>query len=224
MRKTIFLAVAALTLIAAGPAFADDNDGHRGGHHGGHKGVHQNHQKHHDDDDGHHRGAYRGRGDVYQRGYIAPGQAYRKGYRDAERHDHHEDRRIYRDGYSDGRHDDYGHDRRVYRDRYYDNRRGGYYDGRRYASYAYRPYFQPYYQYDRPYYRYDQYHAAWSRPYVVGRPLPGHLKYSPIRAGYYRGLPPCPNGYYYASVGGDILLLSLASNLVADALIYGDSY
>lgn len=230
MRKPLFLAVAALGLLTASPALANDDDH---GHRGGDRRVYQDHRDHdgrgdrrHDDHRG--NGDYRGhadvRGDGYQRGYAPPVRAYRNGYRDAERKDYYEDRRIYRDGYYDGRRDDRFDDRRIYRDRYYDNRRGGYYDGRRYASYAYRPYFQPFYQYDRPYYRFDQYNAAWSRPYVIGRPLPGHLRYSRIRDGYYGGLPPCPNGYYYANVGGDILLLAAATNLVVDALIFGDRY
>lgn len=209
MRKSIFGAGAALVLLGAQPAFADEHDGHHGRDRGGHQ-IHQNHGD----------GDYRGRSDSQFGGYRQPAQ----GYRADDRQDYRENRRIYRDGYFDGRRDDYANDRRIYRDRYFDARRGGYFDGRRYASYAYRPYFQPFYQYDRPYYRFDHFDGAWGRPYVIGRPLPRHLRYSRIRDGYYGGLPPCPNGYYYANVGGDILLLSLATNLVVDALLFGNGY
>lgn len=224
MNKTIFLAAAAFALFGAGPALADEHGGHRGGERGDHRGGSHQVYREHGDHQNHGGGQRQHRGDYRNNGYPPRVQGYVHGYRDAQRQDYREDRRIYRDGYYDGRRQDFGHDYRIYRDRYYDNRRGGYYDGRRYASYSYRPYFQPFYQYDRPYYRYDQYDAAWNRPYVIGRPLPGHLRYTPIRDGYYDGLPPCPNGYYYANVGGDILLLSLASNLIVDALLFGSRY
>lgn len=215
MRKSIFIAGAALALLGAQPAFADEHDVYHGGDRGGHQ-IHQ----YQGDYRGHGDGDYRGRADSQFGGYRQPAQ----GYRADDRQDYRENRRIYRDGYSDGRRDDFANHRRIYRDRYFDARRGGYYDGRRYASYAYRPYFQPFYQYDRPYYRFDQFDGAWGRPYVIGRPLPGHLRYYRIRDGYYGGLPPCPNGYYYANVGGDILLLSLGTNLVVDALLFGNGY
>ncbi len=222
MRKTIFLAAAAITLLGANPALADDRREFHGANHQGSQG-HQDHRGDGHHDDGDHRNHDNHGGNQY-RGYRPPVQVYGGGYRPDLRQDYRQDRRIYRDGYYDGQRNDYAYQRRIYRDQYFNVQRGEYCDGRRYSSFSYRPHFRAFYQYDRPYYRYDQYDAAWSRPYVIGRPLPGNLRYSRIRDGYYGGLPPCPDGYYYANVGGDILLLSLATNLVVDALLFGDRF
>lgn len=203
--KKLLLAIAAFaTLGAASPAMADDDDRRgwrgRGYEHGEWRGRGRDWR-----DD---RGRGRDWRDDRWRGHDG-----RYGWRgdDRWRGDRRDDRRVYRDGFRDGRRfDDRFEDRRIYRD--------GFRDGRRFDGYAYRPYFRERAFYGRPYYRYDYFDGPWSRPYVIGRPLPPRLGYRRIDAGYY-GLPPCPRGHYYADVGGDILLISLATGLIVDALI-----
>ena len=109
MNKTIFLAAAAFALLGTSPALADEH----GGHHNGSHQVYRDHDEHQDHDDG--RGQYRG--DYRNYGYAPRAQGYVNGYRDAQRQDYREDRRIYRDGYYDGRRQDFGQDYRIYRDR-----------------------------------------------------------------------------------------------------------
>lgn len=124
-----------------------------------------------------------------------------------------DERGAYRDGFRRGRdYDDRFEDRRIYRD--------GFRDGRSYDGYNYQPHFYPRFDYGRhSYYRYDEYRGPWRRPYIIGRPLPRGLGYRRVEP-YFYGLPPCPRGYYYADVGGDILLIALATGIIADALVY----
>lgn len=124
------------------------------------------------------------------------------------------DPRDYRSGFRDGqRFDDRYEDPRLYR--------RGFQDGRRFDRFAYRPHFGTGFDYGRRHYsRYDYFDAPWRRPYVIGRPLPRGIGFRKLDPYAYRGLPPCPRGYYYADVGGDILLVALATGIVADALVY----
>lgn len=139
----------------------------------------------------------------------------RRDYREGRRYDDRfDDRRAFQQGFHEGRRfDDRFEDRRVYRQ--------GYRDGRLFGRYDYRPFFGPRHDLRRHgYSRYDFYDGPWRRPYVIGRPLPHGVGYRRIDPYYYGGLPPCPRGYYYADVAGDILLIALASGIVADALLY----
>ena len=135
-------------------------------------------------------------------------------WRDDRRGDWRDDRGDYRDGFRDGRRfDDRYEDPRLYR--------RGFQDGRRFDRFAYRPHFRTGFDYGRRHYwRYDYYDAPWRRPYVIGRPLPRGIGFRKLDPYAYRGLPPCPRGYYYADVGGDILLIALATGIIADALVY----
>jgi len=138
----------------------------------------------------------------------------RRDFRDDFRDDRRDERQAFRDGFRQGRRfDDRFEDRRVYRQ--------GFRDGRRFDRYDYRPFFGPRFDWRRhSYYRYDRFDGPWRRPYVIGRPLPRGVGFRRLDPYYYRGLPPCPRGFYYADVGGDILLIALATGIVADALIY----
>lgn len=138
----------------------------------------------------------------------------RNDWRDDRRDDWRDDRGVYRDGFRDGRRfDDRYEDPRLYR--------RGFQDGRRYDRFAYRPHFRTGFDYGRRHYwRYDYFDSPWRRPYVIGRPLPRGIGFRKLDPYGYRGLPPCPRGYYYADVGGDILLIALATGIVADALVY----
>jgi len=202
MKRLLMAAAAFAALGALSPAVADDDDDDRGRWRGGH------HRDYRHDDGWRGRDGRHGRDDQW-RGDRWGGNRWRGD--DWRGDDWRGDRRVYRDGFRDGRRfDDRFEDRRIYRD--------GFRDGRRFDGYAYRPYFRERAFYGRPYYRYDYFDGPWSRPYVIGRPLPPRLGYRRIDAGYY-GLPPCPRGHYYADVGGDILLISLATGLIVDALI-----
>lgn len=191
MRKLFLIAASLAGLAFASPALADDD--HRK------RGFHGDKREYHDD----------------RRDYRYDRRDYRDDRRDYryDRRDYRDDRRDYRDGFRDGRYyDDRYEDRRVYRQ--------GFRDGRRFDRYDYHPHFRPRFDYGRrAYYRYDFYDAPWRRPYVIGRPLPRNIGFRRVDA-YAYGLPPCPRGYYYADVGGDILLVALATGIIADALVY----
>jgi hypothetical protein len=125
-------------------------------------------------------------------------------------------------------HERYRHDRRFDNGRYRGyggdygwNRRwndwraiphGGYF-GRDHAHSLHRHWGGTYYWWN---------YSNWRRPirgYRVGYILPSHLYWEPVPWEIYQWLPPPPYGCDYVMVGRDILLISLHSFLVIDALI-----
>jgi Ni/Co efflux regulator RcnB len=79
---------------------------------------------------------------------------------------------------------------------------------------------------------YDRHYRWWGepgwrppyRPWRVGYAFPRHLHYYPVPYDLYRRLPPPPYGCRYVRYGDDILLISLATLLVIDAIILVDAY
>ena len=57
-----------------------------------------------------------------------------------------------------------------------------------------------------------------ARKYSVGRPLPRDVTYYPVSQSLLRGLGTPPSGYQYVRVASDILLLTLGSNVIVDAI------
>ena len=57
-----------------------------------------------------------------------------------------------------------------------------------------------------------------ARKYSVGRPLPRDVPYYPVSQTLLRGLGTAPSGYKYVRVASDILLLTLGSNVIVDAI------
>ena len=57
-----------------------------------------------------------------------------------------------------------------------------------------------------------------ARKYSVGRPLPRDVTYYPVSQSLLRGLGTPPSGYKYVRVASDILLLTLGSNVIVDAI------
>ena len=65
------------------------------------------------------------------------------------------------------------------------------------------------------------FYGAWRYPWRVGYVLPAYVNYWPIPYDLYDELPPCPYGYDYCQVdGGAILLLSLITGLIVDAILF----
>lgn len=63
--------------------------------------------------------------------------------------------------------------------------------------------------------------GPWRRPWRVGYVIPAYVSYWPLPYDCYYDLPPCPYGYDYCQVdGGDILLISLLTGLIIDAILF----
>lgn len=131
------------------------------------------------------------------------------------RQDRREDRRDYRNDRRDDRRD-YRNDRRDYRqDRWDRNNRDWWrgrsdfrgYNGPR-SGYWYAPGYG-YHQVEPRYYGY-----RWQR----GGYLPSAYRNYYVSDPYYYGLPPAPRGYRYVHAGNDIVLIAIASGLIASVL------
>ena len=57
-----------------------------------------------------------------------------------------------------------------------------------------------------------------ARKYSLGRALPRDVTYYPVSQSLLRGLGTPPSGYQYVRVASDILLLTLGSNVIVDAI------
>lgn len=55
--------------------------------------------------------------------------------------------------------------------------------------------------------------------YVIGQPLPRHIRCAPLPLGLRQYLRPAPRGYEYVQVDRDILLISQATRHVIDAVV-----
>jgi Ni/Co efflux regulator RcnB len=63
----------------------------------------------------------------------------------------------------------------------------------------------------------------WRRPhraYYVGYPFPDYLYWEEVPYELYYRLPPAPYGCRYVMVDRDVLLISLATGIILDALVY----
>jgi hypothetical protein len=200
--------IAALALVLASPAYADDDKHERGRHH-------EKHWRGEDRDDRYERRRWHDeelRGGRYER------------WRE-ERYHGHRGRGRWSDDYHGvppGHYRrEWGRDVYVYRapPRYDDWRErdryalsiGGYF-GRDYAVLVSRYYGQPCHWA-------SDWRGDWRRPYWVGRPLPPHLRYHHIDRDLIRRLPPAPYGHSYVGIDRDVLLVADATKLVIDALV-----
>ncbi len=136
---------------------------------------------------------YRGRGDRYER----------RDDRRYERREHYDDRRDYRRDRRDARRwdrrdRDWWRGRNEFRD--YRGRRSGYWYAPGYGYYEVEP-------------RY--YGRRWSR----GHYLPRAYRHYYVQDPYFYGLRPAPYGYRWVYVDDDLLLVSIATGLILDALL-----
>ena len=60
--------------------------------------------------------------------------------------------------------------------------------------------------------------GQYKKRYVVGRPLPTSVAFTPLPPVLVTRLGPVPAGYEYAMVDGDVLKLAVGTRLVADAI------
>lgn len=124
--------------------------------------------------------------------------------------------------YNDHRHDDnryhpYAHTHRDFHAPRYSHWRhvphGRYFEG------GYVTIVHNYYGWN---YRWWSY-PGWRRPYryyQVGFVLPPHIYWSPVPYDLYYRLPPAPYGCRYVLVERDILLITIATGVIIDALVY----
>lgn len=60
--------------------------------------------------------------------------------------------------------------------------------------------------------------GQYKKRYVVGRPLPTSVAFTPLPPVLVTRLGPVPTGYEYVMVDGDVLKLAVGTRLVADAI------
>jgi Ni/Co efflux regulator RcnB len=67
----------------------------------------------------------------------------------------------------------------------------------------------------------EGFRGRWRHPWRVGYVLPAYVTYWPVPEDFYYDLPECPYGYDYCQVeGGDIVLISLVTGVVVDAILF----
>ena len=57
-----------------------------------------------------------------------------------------------------------------------------------------------------------------AKKWAVGQPLPTGIAYYPLPAALLGRLSPAPNGYAYVQVGSDVLLMGVATRIIASAV------
>lgn len=93
----------------------------------------------------------------------------------------------------------------------------GRYFGRSQADFCQRYFRRRCVSYSSGYYRYRR----WDRPWRIGYVIPSWCHYRPLPYDCYYDLPECPYGYDYCQVdSGDILIISLLTGLIIDAILF----
>lgn len=139
---------------------------------------------------------------------VSPAHAGKPGKHYDQRYHHKSE--IYR---SSGLRDAHHGQSRASKDKHH-KKPGRHYSDHRYAG---RNHHNDNKRYHRPYpkrYHYHPHHRRWS----IGRPLPRGVVYHHVYHNHHH-LRPAPRGYRYVSVDGDILLMSIATGLIINAVL-----
>jgi Ni/Co efflux regulator RcnB len=70
------------------------------------------------------------------------------------------------------------------------------------------------------YYRVHRLPPSYAKRYLIGAPLPSYVRYYPVPRDVLVRMRPVPRGYEYVRVDNDVLLISLLTREVLDAVSF----